>query len=414
MINVCNYLYTFCIGINTLAIYLTKVFKDIILTGIFTILGGKMKDIYEKLTKEEALPLILKDIYESRGYEKYMMGEFVPYDIYMENKNFLRDEGIITFKGANGKLMALKPDVTMSVVKNITDSTITKKIYYYENVFRMSKSLNQYEEINQIGVEFIGGDDLYASAEVIELACKSLKSISDKYILSINDMGFMSGLIKELKFNEEAEYKLMKILKRKSQTELKEFCKRYGHDDKCYDYLAKIVRLEGPFNDVLEDAKSLCLNEEMTIALVELNELYEALISINLAGNIKLDLSIVNDLDYYNGIIFKGYVDGVPTAVLSGGRYDNLMRRLNKKQAAVGFAIYLSYLDRIMKSNKRYDSEAVIFYDKARASEVTRAVNALSEKHNSVRAEKKDFNHVNACYKYVLEEGKIKEVKGNA
>ncbi|HKK96487.1 MAG TPA: ATP phosphoribosyltransferase regulatory subunit, partial [Anaerovoracaceae bacterium] len=322
-----------------------------------------MKGIYNKLTKEEALPLILKEIYESRGYEKYTMGEFIPYDIYMENKNFLRDEGIITFTGANGKLMALKPDVTMSVVKNITDDTITKKIYYYENVFRMSNSINQYEEINQIGVEFIGGDDLYSSTEVIELAYKSLKAISDNYILSINDMGFMSGLIKHLEFNEEAEYKLLKILKSKSQTELKEFCKKYSHDDRCFGYLAKIAKLEGPFNEVLEGAKDLCLNDEMLLALDELNELYEALMQIGLADNIKLDLSIVNDLDYYNGIIFKGYVDGVPTAVLSGGRYDNLMYRLNKKQAAVGFAIYLSYLDRIMKTDKKYDAEAVLFYN---------------------------------------------------
>jgi ATP phosphoribosyltransferase regulatory subunit len=373
-----------------------------------------MKDIYNKLTKVEALPLILKELYEARGYEKYIMGEFVPYEIYMENKNFLRDEGIITFTGANGKLMALKPDVTMSVVKNITDNTITKKIYYYENVFRMSKSINQYEEIGQIGVEFIGGEDLYSSAEVIELACKSLESISNKYILSINDMGFMSGLIRELNFDEEAEYKLLKILKSKSQTELKGFCKKYGHNDRCFDYLAKIVKLEGPFNEVLEDAKGLCLNDEMTIALDELNELYEALISIDLGGNIKLDLSIVNDLDYYNGIIFKGYVDGIPAAVLSGGRYDNLMRRLNKKQAAVGFAIYLSHLDRIMKTDKKYDAEAVLFYNKASTADVIGAVNKLSQKHESVRAEKEDYGHIKACYKYVLVDGEIKEAEDNA
>ncbi|MBK5254148.1 MAG: ATP phosphoribosyltransferase regulatory subunit [Peptostreptococcaceae bacterium] len=371
-----------------------------------------MNSIYNKLSKEEALPLILREIYESRGYNKYKMGEFVPYDIYLENRNFLRDEGIITFTGANGKLMALKPDVTMSVVKNVADETVTKKVFYYENVFRMSNS--QYEEINQIGVEFIGGEDLYASTEVIELACRSLEAISSKYILSINDMGFMAGLLEELKLNDEAELELSNIMKLKSLTALKKFCSKYELDDKQCNYLKDIIRLEGPFAEVLVDAKNLCLNEKMEIALDELDELFETLKAINLSDRIKLDLSIVNDLDYYNGIIFKGYIDGVPKAVLSGGRYDNLMHKLNKKQAAVGFALYLSYIDRLFKNETKYNSEAVIYYGNSNTVDVAIAVSKLSEIYKSVRAERYDLNHVKAEKEFNLVNGEIKEVKKNA
>ncbi|NLY81922.1 MAG: hypothetical protein GX078_03955 [Clostridiales bacterium] len=371
-----------------------------------------MNSIYNKLSKEEALPLVLREIYESRGYNKYKMGEFVPYDIYLDHRNFLREEGIITFTGADGKLMALKPDVTMSVVKNVSDETVTKKVFYYENVFRISN--NQNEEINQIGVEFIGGEDLYASAEVIELACRSLEAISSKYILSINDMGFMAGLLDELKLSDEAEYELSNVLKLKSLTALKKFCGKYSIDDKHCDYLRNIIRLEGPFAEVLIDAKSLCLNEKMELALDELDELFNTLKAIKLSDKIKLDLSIVNDLDYYNGIIFKGYINGVPKAVLSGGRYDNLMHRLNKKQAAVGFAIYLSYIDRLFRNETKYNTEAVIYYGNSGTKDVAIAVSKLSEKYKSVRAEKINLNHVKAEKEFNLVNKVIEEVEENA
>ena len=63
-------------------------------------------------------------------------------------------------------------------------------------------------------------------------------------------------------------------------------------------------------------------------------------------GNINVDFSVVNDLNYYNGIVFKGFVSGIPTGILSGGQYDNLMGKMGYKSKAIGFAVYLDELEK--------------------------------------------------------------------
>lgn len=90
-----------------------------------------------RLPKDEQVPLLLRGLFEQRGYRRYRMSNFEAYDLYRENKNFLESEGIITFTDASGRLMALKPDVTMSIVKHTKPDAVSSKLYYVENVFRL-------------------------------------------------------------------------------------------------------------------------------------------------------------------------------------------------------------------------------------------------------------------------------------
>ena len=89
---------------------------------------------------------------------------------------------------------------------------------------------------------------------------------------------------------------------------------------------------------------------------------------------------MVNDLDYYNGLIFRGYVEGVPSLVLTGGRYDNLMRKMRKESGAIGFAIYLDELGACLKGERQPDFDLLITYpdgcDFAALLDLVRAQNA--------------------------------------
>ena len=119
----------------------------------------------DALPRDVRLQFALRALYEKYGYGLYRMGKFEPYDMYRENKNFLRGENIITFTNPNGILMALKPDVTLSIVKHTKPETKTQKLFYHENVFRREKNNREYGEIWQMGLEFIGGGNGYAEAE---------------------------------------------------------------------------------------------------------------------------------------------------------------------------------------------------------------------------------------------------------
>ena len=96
----------------------------------------------------------LRKLFKQSGYEQYKVSKFEEYDLYMKNKSFLVSENVLTFTDTNGKLMALKPDVTLSIIKNTKDDEPTKKVYYNELVYRPSDE-NGFREITQTGLECI-------------------------------------------------------------------------------------------------------------------------------------------------------------------------------------------------------------------------------------------------------------------
>ena len=134
-------------------------------------------DILSSVLKNEEKAIFkLRSLYNGFGYSQYKMSKFEEYDLYVRNKDFLISDSVITFTDTNGKLLALKPDVTLSIIKNTKDERNTvKKVFYNENVYRISKGAHSYKEIMQTGLECIGSIDLYNIYEVIMLACESLK-----------------------------------------------------------------------------------------------------------------------------------------------------------------------------------------------------------------------------------------------
>ena len=132
------------------------------------------------MKNEERVLFALRRLYQSYGYSRFKMGKFEEYDLYVRNKDFLVSDGIITFTDTDGRLMALKPDVTLSIIKNTRQMPArTQKLYYNENVYRVSGSTRCFKEIMQTGLECIGDVDLYDLCEVISLAARSLRIIED-------------------------------------------------------------------------------------------------------------------------------------------------------------------------------------------------------------------------------------------
>ena len=119
----------------------------------------------------------------------------------------------------------------------------------------------------------------------------------------------------------------------------------------------------------------------------ELEKIYSCLCSLGMRDKINIDFSIVSDISYYSGTLFKGYVEGIPSSVLSGGQYDGLMKKMGKSSGAVGFAVYLDMLERFGKEEKEYDYDTVVLVsDQAAPEKVIKAVSDLSAKGERVIA----------------------------
>jgi len=326
-----------------------------------------MKIDTDKLSKDEQVYLELRELYEKFGYKPYRVQNFEEYSLYLDNKSFLSTENVLTFNDRNGKLLALKPDVTLSIVKNAKPcSGVNEKLYYRENVYRYDKSSHEYREIEQIGLEVIGDIDLLSTVEVCSMAIAGFEAIDNDFILDLSHVGVISCLLDKSGVSQSAKSEILGCIRAKNTHDLKRIATNAQMKEKYIDALCSIITLVGSCENVLEKAhsiiKALPDNEKMCCAIAELKEIYSVLSRSGYAEKINIDFSMMNDLDYYNGIIFQGYVKRVPRPVLTGGRYDKLLEKFGKNKGAMGFAIYLSELAFYYNNSEEKSIDVLIIY----------------------------------------------------
>ena len=300
------------------------------------------------LRPDERAGLRLRALYRKHGYLPYRMSKFEPYDLYVRNKSFLVSENILTFTDTDGRLMALKPDVTLSIVKNAQPPAgALEKVCYSENVYRTTAAGLGFREIMQTGLECIGSLDTAAMGEVLALAAESLSLLGGgAYLLDLGHMGLVSALL-EKAGDEAVRLQLLSELGRKNAPALDQLCAQAGVEQELALRLRRLAHLYGPPWEVLPELRDLAAGGKAEAALDELEALCRILEGLGLLENLRLDFSIANDMRYYNGIIFRGYLPGLASGVLAGGRYDNLLRRMGKAGEAIGFAVYLDQLERL-------------------------------------------------------------------
>lgn len=295
------------------------------------------------LDKEEITGLMLCSMYKEAGFEQFRMGKFEEYDLYAGNKEFLVSEDVITFTDTNGALMALKPDVTLSIVKNTrTDAGPLSKYYYNENVYRKAGPSGSFKEIRQVGLECLGEVDDPCVLEVLGLAANSLKQIAGGGVIKIADRDILEAAVDALGVPKNVYSSIYTCIGQKNLHELKSILERSGADTDAAERLIKIASVAGDGFESIEKLKSL--TDEGSC--LKLTKLFRELKQAGLYELFSLDFSVVNDFAYYNGIVFKGFIGGVPKGILSGGQYDRIPKRMGRKGGAIGFAVYLDLLER--------------------------------------------------------------------
>lgn len=252
------------------------------------------------ITPIETYALKLRDLYITHGFKPFRMRRFEEYDFYADKKDFLASNAILTFTDLNGKLMALRPDVTLSLIKR----GIQGKYCYNENVYRPDENTNTFGEIQQSGLDVLGTLTDEATDEVITLAVESLKLLADgkDYTLNIAD----AGKVAELLSNYANKSEILRALSARNINALKKL-----------NAPEELISLLGAINPVSKK------NIEHT----------------------RTDYSIVRNISYYNGLVFNGYIEGNPYSVLSGGQYDGILRTAHSQiPNGLGFAINLDRL----------------------------------------------------------------------
>ena len=288
------------------------------------------------LRKSERTVLALRSLYASHGYGYYRMSKFEEYDLYAKNKEFLVSDNVITFTDTGGRLMALRPDVTLSIIKNSKDTPdVTTRVCYNENVYRIDDRSGDYRESMQCGLECFGKVGPSDVAEVILLAAESLAGLSPKWELSISDISLAGGIIKQSGIGPAGEAALFKAVGENNAHEIESLCAGCPETGR---KLISLISSGGPFAERAPELRGISPDIDLVCDIVSASPL---------AANISLDFTVTADTHYYNGLVFKGFISGIPDEVLSGGMYAALMRKMHRRSDAVGFAVFTDRLERL-------------------------------------------------------------------
>ncbi len=340
--------------------------------------------INEALLKNEELAVYkLRSLYSKYGYTQYKMSKFEEYDLYVRNKDFLISDRVITFTDTNGKLLALKPDVTLSIINHLGNSEI-QKLYYNENVYRVSGESHRFKEIMQTGLECVGDIGLYEIAEVTSLAVQSLMMINEDYQLDVSHAGLVEAILKENSISEDILKDVREFISLKNEGGINKLFKDGLVNRKQTEVLYALIK---NYSDITQIDIKLS-SEEAKNAFEEFKSILESLKALELHKNVNINFSLANNMRYYSGIVFKGYIKGIPTGVLSGGQYDSLMKKLKKNASAIGFAVYMDSFERLNTKANEYDTDILLIVKDERPEKILKIVEKLSEHGETVLVRK--------------------------
>ena len=363
----------------------------------------------KSLKRDEQAILLLRKLYQNYGYQPYKMSRFEEYDLYVRNKDFLVSDQVITFSDRRGKLLALKPDVTLSIIKNAGKAADTQRVYYNENVYRVDPQTRAFREIMQTGLECIGELSTLDVAEVVLLAAQSLAKLGNHFVLDISHMGLVGGILRNSGLSQESQELAMQYLHQKNSHELRRLCEKENCDARM---LLALVQSDGTPSVVMEKLLGCKADPELNSSLTQLQAICGALEDFGFGANIRVDFSVGSDMKYYSGVVFKGYLEGITTWILSGGQYDKLLQKMGRSGNAVGFAIYLNLLEQI-REKTLFDVDTVLLYEKdATMKQVLDAAADLRKESNVLTVSKLPKN-IRWRRLYKLQEGEAILVEDN-
>ena len=303
----------------------------------------------------EEKSLELCSMYSSYGYDLFRMSKFEEYSLYEKYRDFLVSDNILSFTDIGGRLMALKPDITLSLVKNcIPEKDKVSKFFYKENCYRSVKG-SGFKEITQVGLECLGAVNFAVVGEVLWLACKSLENISGDYVLEVSSLDILMAYMNGLSIDAKTQKKIIDCLGEKNIHEIEDICEKEGIPD-AFPGFRKLLSINGGI-DVLSSVRQFCDEYGLEHEYFQLERSLSVFDGKPQRAHIQIDFSIAENNNYYNGIVFSGYINGIPDSVLSGGQYDMLLKRMNIKANSIGFAVYMDELAPVFKKTEKTQAD---------------------------------------------------------
>lgn len=301
--------------------------------------------IFEEATAQWELEKELLQLYARLGFRPICTPTLEYCNVFDHDRQCIPQEDIYQFTDRSGRLVALRPDNTSPIARvassKLRGADLPLKICYSQNVYRAGDAYHaRRSEILQSGVEILGGETQAEDLCCLFTALLAMAACGGDYKIEIGHASFFETLLFDEELSEEERSDLKNYIAAKNSSGFSFSLNAVA--SKAVELAAVLPRLCGS-TDVLPRAKKLAAGNERALALLSyLESIYQAFSDAGFGDRIIIDLGIVQNIDYYTGLIFKGYLEGVGEEVLSGGRYDNLLKSFGYPLPACGFALNLS------------------------------------------------------------------------
>ena len=303
----------------------------------------------EECAKKIEIERRIESVFHRYGFYNMQSPMFEYYDVFSDENDSIQQKHMYKFFDREGMILALRPDMTPPIAR-IAATTLKEeekpiRLCYLGNAFRYNESYQgKTREFSQAGVELLGINSDEADAELIALAINSLSTSGLKeFQIDLGQVEFFKGIIQEAGLNEEEAEQLRQIIESKDFIGVEELIEQFELDSNLKRLFLDLPKLCGSI-DVIEKTKDLTDNPRAKKALEKLENVYSILCDYGVEKYVSFDLGMVNRINYYTGIIFRGYTYGTGFSILDGGRYDGLVGEFGKDCPAVGFGIMIDQL----------------------------------------------------------------------
>ncbi len=309
-------------------------------------------------------------LFKRRGYSEMTTPSVEYYDLIPAAGHPLSQEAMMKVIDREGKILVMRPDNTVAigrvVATKLRNMPLPLRLYYNQTVFR-SDDLNTgaRSEIDQCGVELIGAGGLRADLEILSMAIDALDACGLKdYRIEIGHVGYVTALLSQLDMNEGQKQELRERIEQREFAALRRVLEPY-QDLEAGRALLELPRLFGG-EEVLTEAERLCSDAAAAAVLRDLRTIYDLLQRAGLGGHMQFDLGLLQRMEYYTGIIFRGFGEGAGSNVISGGRYDKLISQFGTEIPATGFALNVEAVAACRSIPKHKKPDTLIWYELSR------------------------------------------------
>lgn len=366
---------------------------------------GSRDLIFNECRKKKIIINGLEKTFESFGYDEVITPTVEYYKTFSIDYECMDEEKIYKFFESSGRILVLRPDMTLPIARVV--STKMKEVEtpirlrYTSNIFRVNRKFGgKKNEYTDLGVELIGVPELDGDIEALTMALEGFKKLNiSNFKLEIGNIKFFNEIFDKSKIREDEKEKLAELIEEKSLIELEKFLNSLEIEESKKNFLKRLPWLFGD-EDILNNDIEFKDDKDVMEAILYLKKINKILKELGYEGNITFDLGMVPGVNYYTGIIFKGYIEGARAPVLSGGRYDNLIKSFGRDLPAVGFSIDVDLiLENINFNNEEKIKEYIIYYGKNKLVQAIKESRAIRDKGIRVKLLASDEENLFKIYK---------------